>query len=403
MPTPQKPTILFVAEAVTLAHFARIVSLAKSLDPSKYDIVIASDPRYLGLEKSLPFSFHPIQSIPSSQFTQALAKGKPVYDANTLIQYVEEDLLLLDKIKPDLVVGDFRLSLSISAPLAKVPYAAVVNAYWSPFADIMYPIPDLMLTKVLGVNLAQKLFNLVRPLVFALHARPLNKTRQRFGLPPLKHDLRQAYTSADFTLYTDIPEAVPMLQKPSSHYHLGPVLWSTNTPLPEWWDKLPSDKPIVFVTLGSSGQAKLLPMVLQALAQLPLTIIAATADKIHLSDLPDNVFVNDYLPFDIACQRSQAVISNGGSMTTYQAFTSGVPVIGIAGNMDQLLNMQAIEHLGAGITLRADRTTQASIKMAANSLLHTPSYAQAAGRIAEILLQYDPAQRFREVVADIFD
>jgi len=401
MPTPQKPTILFVAEAVTLAHFARIVSLAKSLDPSEYDIVVASDPRYLALEKPLPFAFYPIQSIPSSQFTQALAEGKPVYDAKTLTQYVEEDLLLLNKIKPDLVVGDFRLSLSISAPLAQVPYAAVVNAYWSPFADIVYPIPDLMLTKLLGVNLAQKLFNVVRPLVFALHARPLNKARQKYGLPPLKHDLREAYTSADFTLYTDIPEAVPMLQKPNTHYHLGPALWSTNTPLPEWWDSLPNDKPIVFVTLGSSGQSELLPMVLQALAELPLTIIAATAGKIQLTDLPDNVFVNDYLPIDVACQRSQAVISNGGSMTTYQAFASGVPVIGIAGNMDQLLNMQAIEHLGAGITLRADKASQPGIQQAVNALLHNPSYTQAAEKITQTLAYYDPAKRFREVVADI--
>lgn len=402
MSTPKKPTILFVAEAVTLAHFARIITLSKSLDSSKYDIAVASDPRYLGLEKPFPFAFHPIQSIPSSQFTQALAEGKPVYDAKTLTRYVEEDLLLLEKIKPDLVIGDFRLSLSISAPLSQVPYAAVVNAYWSQYADIVYPIPDLMLTKLLGVKLAQKVFNAVRPLVFALHARPLNKTRQRFGLPSLKHDLRVAYTSADYTLYTDIPEAVPMAKKPATHHYLGPVLWSTNTPLPEWWDNLPSDKPIVFVTLGSSGQSELLPMVLQALAELPLTIIAATVDKIHLTDdLPDNVFVNDYLPLDIACRRSQAVISNGGSMTTYQAFTSGVPVIGIAGNMDQLLNMQAIERLGAGITLRADGVSQTGIQKVIKAVLQSPSYVQAAENIAQTLVHYDPALRFREIVANI--
>ena len=401
MPSPKKPTVLFVAEAVTLAHFARIVSLAKSLDPSKYNIVIASDPRYLELQQPLPFSFQAIYSIPSSSFSEALAKGNPVYDADTLTQYVEDDLQLLDKIKPDLVVGDFRLSLSISAPLAKVPYAAVVNAYWSPYADISYPIPDLMLTKIVGVKLGQRLFNAVRPLVFALHARPLNKTRQRFGLPALKYDMRTAYTAADYTLYTDIPDAVPMQSTPSSHHHLGPVLWSTNTALPEWWDNLPTDKPIVFVTLGSSGQATLLPMILQALAELPLTIIAATVNKIQLNKLPDNVFIHDYLPLDIACQRSHAVISNGGSMTTYQAFRSGVPVIGIAGNMDQLLNMQAIEHMGAGITLRAGGITQASIKTAVNNLLHTPSYPQATKQITEKLRQYDPGQRFREIVTNI--
>ncbi len=399
----KQPVILLIAEAVTLAHFARIVTLAKSLASSEYKIVVASDPRFINLENPFQFEFQPIYSIPSSDFAQALAQGKPLYSIKELTRYVEADLALIDKIKPDIVIGDFRLSLSVSAPLRNVPYAAVVNAYWSPYADTDYPIPDLPLTKVLGVNIAQQLFNLVRPLVFAMHAKPLNKVRKRYGLSPLGHDLRQAYTWADFTLYADIPEVVPTIQKPPNHYYLGPILWSTKTPPPEWWDKLPDDKPIVFVTLGSSGQADLLPVVLQALSGTPITIIAATAGKIHLTDPAPNVFVKDYLPIDIASQRSQLVISNGGSLTTYQALSNGVPVIGIAGNMDQLLNMQAIERLGAGITIRTDRTTQAGIQQAANSILHTSSHTQAAEQIAQVLRRHDPAKRFREIVTDMLN
>ncbi len=134
--TDAKKTILFVAEAVTLAHFGRMMTLARSLDPAKYRIVVASDPRYLSLEQPFPFDFKPIWTIPGTQFTRALAKGKVVYGTKTLARYIDDDLQLLATIKPDLVVGDFRLSLAVSAPLAAVPYAAVVNAYWSPFANI---------------------------------------------------------------------------------------------------------------------------------------------------------------------------------------------------------------------------------------------------------------------------
>ncbi len=399
----KQPVILLIAEAVTLSHFARVITLAKSLASSEYKIIVASDPRFIGLETPFPFEFHPIYSIPSSDFTQALAHGKPLYSIKELTRYVEADLALIDEVKPDLVIGDFRLSLAVSAPLRNVPYATLVNAYWSPYADTDYPIPDLPLTKVLGVNIAQRLFNLVRPLVFALHAKPLNKVRKKYGLSPLGHDLRQAYTWADFTLYADIPEVVPTIQTPPNHYYLGPLLWSTKTQLPEWWNKLPNDKPIVFITLGSSGQADLLPLVLQALSGIPITIIAATAGKIQLANLGPNIFVNDYLPINLATQRSQLVISNGGSLTTYQALSSAVPVIGIAGNMDQLLNMQAIDRLGAGITVRTDKANQASIQQAVNSILHTPSYTQAAKQIAQTIHRNDPAERFREIVADILN
>lgn len=396
-----KPVILLVAEAVTLAHFARIATLARALDTSAYEVVVASDPRYTGLEKPFDSAFHPIRSIPSAEFAQALARGKPLYSIETLTRYVEDDLVLLDSVKPDLVVGDFRLSLAVSAPLRRIPYAAVVNAYWSPFADTAYPVPDLPMTRILSVRLAQKLFDAVRPIAFALHARSLNQVRRRYGLPPLGSDLRNAYTWGDYTLYADIPELVPTRNLPANHRYLGPVLWSTKTPLPEWWSSLPEDRPVVFLTLGSSGQADLLPIALTALSRLQVTVIVATAGKIALADAPAYAYITDYLPMDIATRRSQLVISNGGSLTTYQALASGVPVIGLCSNMDQLLNMNAVQRQGAGITLRAAKASSAGLIAAATAILDNPSYAQAAKRVGQTLAQTDAGQRFRDVVAEM--
>ena len=401
MQARNKPVILMVAEAVTLAHFARIAALAKTLDAARYEVVVASDPRYAELEAPLGCAFHPIRSIPSAEFAQALARGKPLYDVKTLTKYVEDDLALLDLIKPDLVVGDFRLSLAVSAPLRHIPYAAVVNAYWSPYADIAYPVPDLPMTRILGVPLAQKLFNLARPIAFALHARPLNRVRRRYGLPPLGHDLRTVYTWGDYTLYADVPELVATRPLPANHRHLGPPLWSTQVPLPDWWERLPQDKPVILLTLGSSGRADLLPMALSALSGLPITVIAATAGKIDLADVPANAFVSDYLPLDHAVKRASLVICNGGSLTTYQALAAGVPILGICSNMDQLLNMNAIERLGAGLSLRAARIRPTQLKEIVQTLFDTPAYVQAAGQAGERFRQVDTGQRFREFVAEV--
>lgn len=64
------------------------------------------------------------------------------------------------------------------------------------------------------------------------------------------------------------------------------------------------------------------------------------------------------------CRQAQLVVCNGGSPTTNQAFTHGVPVLGIARNMDQFLNMRAIERYGAGVMLRSDRVDYARIDAA---------------------------------------
>src|SRR5438552_3735831 len=111
--------VLFVAEAVTLAHVARPVVLARSLDSARYDVVLASAPRYQSLLADLPVAVRPIRSIPVQQFLDALAKGSPLYDAETLRWYVRDDLELIRETAPDVIVGDFRLSLSVSARIAK--------------------------------------------------------------------------------------------------------------------------------------------------------------------------------------------------------------------------------------------------------------------------------------------
>lgn len=401
MQARHKPVILLVAEAVTLAHFARIVALANALDPARYEIVVAADPRYAGLAALPGCTFQPLASIPSAQFAQALAAGRPLYDAATLTRYVEDDLALLDRVKPDLVVGDFRLSLAVSAPLRRIPYAAVVNAYWSPYADIAYPVPDLPMTRLLGVPFAQKLFDLARPVAFALHARPLNQVRRRYGLPALGHDLRSVYSWGDYTLYADVPELVPTRPLPANHRHIGAPLWSARTPLPAWWDDLPQDRPVVLLSLGSSGRADMLPTALSALAGLPLVVIAATAGKLVPGDVPANAYVTDYLPLDRAVQRARLVIGNGGSLTAYQALAAGVPMLGICFNMDQLLNMRAIERLGAGLSLRGARVRAESLQAATRTLLENPAYAQAAAQAGERFRHCDAAQRFREFVVEV--
>lgn len=396
-----RKVVLLVAEAVTLAHYGRIAMLSRALPASDYHVIVAADPRYRALDEMPGVDFYPIWSIPSSQFSHALEQGAPLYNVDTLMRYVEEDLALIDAVKPDLIVGDFRLSLAVSAPLRKIPYASVVNAYWSPYADIAHPVPELPFTRITGLKLGQALFDLVRPLAFAMHARPLNQVRRKYGLAPLGNDLGKTYTWADYTLYADIPELVRTQNLPHNHRFLGPILWSTQTPLPDWWDSLPDDRPIVFLTLGSSGRADLLPMVFDALSEFPVTVIAATAGKAALKGVPPNVYITDYLPMDVASARSAFIISNGGSLTTYQALSVGAPVLGICSNMDQLLNMNAVQGLGAGITLRAGKAKLAEMRVAVRALLEKPAYAEAAGRVRQAVLQYDTKQHFQEVVAEI--
>ncbi|BBX97601.1 glycosyltransferase [Mycobacterium lacus] len=379
---PRRLRILFVAEAVTLAHVVRPFVVARSLDPSHYEVHFACDPRFNELLGPLPFPHHPIRTIPSERFLGNLVQGR-FYTTRTLRAYVEEDRKMLAAIAPDLVVGDLRISLSVSARLAGIPYIAIANAYWSPYARRRFPLPDVLWTRLLGVGLVKFLYRLERPLYFAIQCMPLNWVRRRHGLPSLGWNLCRIFTDADYTLYADAPELIPTYELPANHQYLGPILWSPAGKPPPWWDSLPTDRPIVYATLGTSGGRNLLQVVLDALADLPVTVIAATAGRSDLKNVPANAFVADYLPGEAAAARSAVVVCNGGSLTTQQALVAGVPVVGIASNLDQHLNMEAIERAGAGMLLRTERLNGRRVAAAVEQALGRSAYRQAARRLAQ--------------------
>jgi len=397
--TKSKQRVLFFAEAVTLAHVARPMVLAQALSSAGFEVHFACDPRYQTLFDDLDAPWYPIETIPSGQFLKALAKGSPLYSARQLQSYVEEDLKVIDEVSPDLIVGDFRLSLSVSARLAKIPYMAISNAYWSPYARQIYPLPELPMNRLVGIRAASLLFGMVQPLAFALHTLPLNQVRKRNGLGSLGWDLRRIYTDADHVLYADIPELIPTFDLPANHHQIGAINWSPKVPLPAWWEALPEDRPIIYVTLGSSGQASLLPDVLQALAHLPVSVIAATAGRVNLDECPANAWVADYLPGEAAAARSDLVICNGGSPTTMQALTAGVPVLGLPSNLDQYLNMSYLQQAGVGTVVRAGQASASVVEQAVRGMLNQESWRTQAVRLARQFAVYQPQQCLIELMA----
>jgi len=107
---------------------------------------------------------------------------------------------------------------------------------------------------------------------------------------------------------------------------------------------------------------------------------------------PGRARIFDYLPGERVCAQASLVVCNGGSPTTNQALAHGVPVLGIARNMDQFLNMRAIERFGAGLTLRADRVTPNALADALERLFEQPTHRLQAGRLRVPELA-DPAAR----------
>ena len=373
----KKLKVLFFAEGATLAHVARPLMLAKGLDLKHFDVVLCRPESFSDITVDLPFPVINLRCQDRNTFAHKLELGLPLYDFAILRHYVDDDLALIDHEKPDIVIGDFRLSLSVSARLRTTPYITICDAYWSPERKLNPPLPAMGFTRFVPIRFAEFIFRLISPLAFRLHALPLERLRAEFGLPSLGFDLRRCYTDADLRLFANFSALFQEIRTDTRANFIGPIAWS-----PDHYgglEFLDGNEPLIYVTMGSSGDPGVLEQIVPVLEKLGSRIVITTAGKaLSFAPNPLTTQVFNYLPGSTVCQSASLVICNGGSPTTNQALSCGVPVLGIAHNMDQFLNMDTIVKFGAGLLIRADRVKTGKLEQAIRLLLNDPKFTERA-------------------------
>lgn len=382
-----------------MAHFVRPLALAQSLAPSEYDVWFyapAAYGRYLG---DSGFKTGILETLPHEQFLANLAKGAPLYSVDTLRTYVHHDRDIIGQIKPDLVIGDFRLSLPISARLEKTRFAVMMNAYWSPYTKQRRILPEIPLTAHIPPRFLSPIYKLAAPVISAIHVGQMNQVRREFNIAPLPLDFGHMYMDGEHVLYPDIPEFVPTVHAPPSHRYVGICEWNPPVPKPDWWQAMLQDpKPKVFVSLGSSGPVKAAGALFEALSKLPVSVLLSTSGR-QLPEMP-GAYITKLLPFTETAQVSNIVVSHGGSGGMYPAMAAGTPVLGIPSNADQHLSTAVLEDSRAGLGVRVEEASPKRLGQALEQLLFEPKFREAARHWQSIYARYDSATLFRAFLAD---
>ena len=384
-----------------MAHFVRPLALAGALAPGEFDVHFFAPARFSRYLQDHSFAKGTLASMPGEQFLANISKGAPLFPAAVIRQYVHQDRELIESIRPDLVIGDMRLSLPISARLERVPYAVIVNAYWSPFARRRSIIPSLPITRIIPPRLLGPFYRMTENLAYSIHVGQMNRVRTEFGIPALPPDIRVMYTEGTYVLYADIPEFVPTWNLPAHHRFVGICNWSPPAAKPEWWDRMRADpKPKVFVSLGSSGPLQVLPNLLRALSKLPVSTLLSTSGR-QTPPTPPQVYLADLLPFTETARESSVVVSHGGSGGLYPAIAAGTPVLGIPSNADQQLSTAFLTDSGAGMGVRVEEASEKRLRDALEKLLFEPQYRRSAGEWAAVYDQYDSGALFRKFLAEL--
>lgn len=173
-------------------------------------------------------------------------------------------------------------------------------------------------------------------------------------------------------------------------HYIGTVATSTTTayPLPDWWEDLDTDRPVVHVTQGTVANDTLGDLIrptIDALADEAVLVVVSTGGTSLGGPLPANVRVADFLPYDQLLPKCSLMVTNGGYGGVNLALRHGVPLLVVGASEDKRLIAQRVSWSGVGIGIARQSVSQRRIRRAVRRVIDHPQYRiRAQGLAAEM-------------------
>jgi UDP:flavonoid glycosyltransferase YjiC (YdhE family) len=218
--------------------------LAREMARRGHHTVVAGTERYLCDPEVASTAESRYESLPDFSAEEGMDLLRSIRkrpDRRFIETMIEAEMELIRKLRPDLVVVDFRPTMNVSARACGVPMASLLLGHWMPeYATRPGWVPRSYAAGALGVRLlgerltswlANPIFRAViryKTIPFRAAARARGQTA-----PPLLWDLIQG----DVNLLTDVAALCPV-RPPAGCHRVGPIVWEPSTGIPAWAGEL---------------------------------------------------------------------------------------------------------------------------------------------------------------------
>ena len=389
---------LFFPLSYVLAHSVRMLDIAKELRKMGHEVVFASAPSSTPGSKSFVCERNGFRVIPRADVDWPwLWKRFLKYGFGTTLwdlfrhqkwapldAAMEEQIAIIRKEEPDMVVGDGTFCLSSAAHVTGVPMAGILNNYATRFYRSFTPNRAV-------ISLWNRLFlePLRRP-VYARHGcEPVDALELLRRVPLISPDIPE--------LCSDTPEW-------PNWETVGPIVWQPEMDCPEWLNKIDDGRKNVYITMGSTGALDpFLRKCYAALGASPYRFIVTTADQVTRETVemaPDNFIIEEYLPGAEVLKHCQALIFHGGNGSMYQGLEAGVPMIAVPFHFEQRVNAKNCVQYGFGVHIPPRKVSGKRILKALDTLLADPSYRRASKKLSASVKRSRGAQRAAEIFVE---
>ncbi|MCX4094712.1 glycosyltransferase [Nocardia sp. alder85J] len=161
----------------------------------------------------------------------------------------------------------------------------------------------------------------------------------------------------------------------------------------------------VHVTQGTWNNGDPGQLIVPTLAGLAdrgdLEVIATTGRAQRLPiGTPGNARVVDFCSYAGLLPTVDVMVTNGGYGGVHAALAHGVPLVVAGGCADKPEVAARVAHFGVGVDLRTARPTGRQVAAAVDRVLTTPSYRQAAARVAGAIAATRPYDAIEQTLAE---
>ncbi|MEU5108607.1 MULTISPECIES: macrolide family glycosyltransferase [unclassified Streptomyces] len=291
--------------------------------------------------------------------------------AGTAVRLLPAVLTDLRRVQPDLVVHDNAcLWGAVAARELAVPAAASHTTF---AFNRHVPSPTRGSWELLAAAAARprSIQGYLRSR-WGLHRRFDTRGLPLFDVGNIRQPLNLVYTSRAFQpAVEDFDE---------SYRFVGPCVGARPAD-----PSFPADQlrdPVLYASLGTvfNADPQLLRTFATALAPLGGTVIVSTGhtDPAALGPLPANVLARHSVPQPEVLARAAMFVTHGGMNSANEALYAGVPSLVIPQGADQPIVARRVAELGAGLSMRTEDVTEASVRALARRLLDDPRFQAAA-------------------------
>ena len=281
---------------------------------------------------------------------------------------------------PDVLLTDpSDIGSPVAAEIAGVPWGTVLNGV------------------TVGQHAGDLPFDLKERRTAIDQSNATNRLRAQAGLAPL--DLLETERPYDRTLrLTMVPKSLagwPLEWRSHTAHELRPEVHTSDSD-DAWLSDIPSDSPVVAVSLGTLfGTSELYGRTVEAALSTGATVIAATSFELGIEH--DRLRTTSWVSMDRLMARSDVLVHHGGWGSTIAALATGTPAVVIPLGADQFVNAARLDSIGAAISVNVEDIEDIAPR-SIDAAVDDPTYRMNAARLAREIQDMPPAKHVIPII-----